>query len=213
MSGQIIVIAQQKGGSGKTTVAVNLATAFLSKGKSVALLDTDPQGSLGKWFMMRIEKFSENPSLKFSTATAWGISYELRSLSRVVDFIIVDTPPKADSDLRPALRAADLILVPLSASHVDLWATQDVLDLADRVGKRAHIVMNRTRSDTRLGAEVADAVHEFDAKVLKSTLGSRVIFAEALGLGLGVVEAKKNSIAALEVMALADEVTASLLDN
>lgn len=210
MSGMIITVAQQKGGSGKTTVAVNLATAFLSKGKSVALLDTDPQGSLGKWFMMRVEKFGENSSLHFSTATAWGISYELRSLSKVADIIIVDTPPKADSDLRPALREADLVLVPLSASHVDLWATQDVLDLADRASKGAHIIMNRTRSGTRLGAEIAESVLEFDAKVLKSTLGNRIVYAEALGQGLGVVEAKKNSLAALEVMDLADEV-ASLL--
>ena len=51
MAGQIITVAQQKGGSGKTTVTVNLATALLDQGKSVALLDTDPQGSLGKWFM------------------------------------------------------------------------------------------------------------------------------------------------------------------
>ena len=56
MSGQIITIAQQKGGSGKTTLAVTLATAFLSMGKTVALLDTDPQGSLGKWFMKRVIK-------------------------------------------------------------------------------------------------------------------------------------------------------------
>ena len=207
MSGQIITVAQQKGGSGKTTVAVNLATALLAKGKSVALLDTDPQGSLGKWFMMRIEKSGEDPNLQFSTATAWGVSYELSCLSKVSDIIIVDTPPKADSDLRPALRESDVILVPLSASHVDLWATQDVLDLADRVNKNAHILMNRTRSGTRLGAEVADAVQEFDAEVLQTTLGNRVIYAEALGQGLGVVETKRNSVAALEVMALADEVS------
>lgn len=210
MSCQIITVAQQKGGSGKTTVAINLATAFLARGKTVALLDTDPQGSLGKWFITRIEAFGENPKLQFSTATAWGISYELRSLSRNADIIIVDTPPKADSDLRPALREADLILVPLSASHVDLWATQDVLDLAERANKRAHIVMNRTRAGTRLGEEVAKAVQEFDAKVLQSTFGNRVVFAEALGRGLGVIEAKKNTVAAQEVMALTDEITSLL---
>lgn len=210
MTGHIITVAQQKGGSGKTTVAVTLATAFLAAGKSVALIDTDPQGSLGKWFMMRIENFGENEKLRFSTASAWGISYELRSLRETVDIIIVDTPPKADNDLRPALREADLILVPLSASHVDVWATQDVLDLAARANKSASIVLNKTRSGTRLGAEVANAVLEFDADVIKATLGNRVAFAEALGRGLGVVEVKRNGAASLEARALADEVMLAL---
>lgn len=209
MSGRIITIAQQKGGSGKTTLAVNLATAFLAEGKSVGLLDTDPQGSLGKWFMKRIETYGEDPNLHFSTATAWGISYELRSLSDKVDIVIVDTPPKADSDLRPALRAADLILVPLSSSHVDIWATQDVLDLADRAGKRAFIVMNRSRSGTRLGAEVLEAVKELDAEVMSAGLGNRILFAEALGNGLGAVEAKTKSPAATEVLNLVKEVDAA----
>ena len=210
MSGRIITIAQQKGGSGKTTLAVNLATAFLAEGKSVGLLDTDPQGSLGKWFMKRIETHGEDDRLLFSTATAWGIGYELRSMAGKVDIVIVDTPPKADSDLRPALRAADLILVPLSSSHVDIWATQDVLDLADRAGKRAFIVMNRTRSGTRLGAEVMDAVRELDAEVMQAGLGNRILFAEALGNGLGAVEAKRGSAAANEVFDLVKEVTGAL---
>ena len=210
MTGRIITIAQQKGGSGKTTLAVNLATAFLAEGKSVGLLDTDPQGSLGKWFMKRIETHGEDPSLLFSTATAWGISYELRSLCDKVDVVIVDTPPKADSDLRPALRAADLILVPLSSSHVDIWATQDVLDLADRAGKRAYIVMNRSRAGTKLGAEVLETVKELEADVMSSSLGNRIVFAEALGNGLGAIEAQKKSTAASEVKDLVAEVGRAL---
>jgi chromosome partitioning protein len=206
MTGRIITVAQQKGGSGKTTVTVNLATALLAQGKSVALLDTDPQGSLGKWFMKRVETYGDDPNLRFSTATAWGINYELRSLSSQVDFVLVDTPPKADSDLRPALRAADLVLVPLSASHVDIWATQDVLDLADRASKRACIVMNRTRSGTRLGAEVVEAVGELEADVLKTSLGNRIVFAESLGQGLGAIESQKKSAAAAEVRSLVEEV-------
>lgn len=210
MAGSIITVAQQKGGSGKTTVTVNLATALLAEGKSVALLDTDPQGSLGKWFMKRVETFGDDPNLKFSTATAWGINYELRSLSSQVDVVIVDTPPKADSDLRPALRAADLVLVPLSASHVDIWATQDVIDLADRASKRAYIVMNRTRSGTKLGAEVLEAVKELEAEVLEASLGNRVVFAESLGRGLGAIESQKKSTAAAEVRSLAEEVAGFL---
>jgi chromosome partitioning protein len=156
--------------------------------------------------MKRMEAYGENPKLLFSTATAWGISYELRSLSDKADVVIVDTPPKADSDLRPALRAADLILVPLSASHVDIWATQDVLDLADRAGKRACIVMNRTRSGTRLGTEVEETVRELEADVLEAKLGNRIAFAESLGQGLGVIETQRTSVAATEAKNLAEDV-------
>ena len=210
MTGSIITIAQQKGGSGKTTLAVTLATAFLASGKTVALLDTDPQGSLGKWFMKRIEDHDDDANLMFATATAWGINYELRSLSDKADIVIVDTPPKADSDLRPALRAADLVLVPLSASHVDIWATQDVLELADRAGKRACIVMNRTRANTRLGSEIDETVAEFEADIAKARLGNRIAFAETLGQGHGVVETKRTSAAAKEARELANEVSAML---
>ena len=134
MPGKVITIAQQKGGSGKTTLAVNLAAEYLRRGMTVALLDTDPQGSLGRWFMTRRERLGE-AGLEFSTSSAWGVSYECEKLKKTVDLVIVDTPPKVDADLRPALREADLVLIPVAASHVDLWATDGVLDLAGRERK------------------------------------------------------------------------------
>jgi cellulose biosynthesis protein BcsQ len=89
---------------------------LLARGQSVALLDTDPQGSLGRWFMARRALGGED--LGFSTASAWGVSYECDKLRRKsFDFVIVDTPPKVDADLRPALREADLVIVPVSASR------------------------------------------------------------------------------------------------
>ncbi len=103
MAGRVITVAQQKGGAGKTTLAVNLATALAQQGRSVALLDTDPQGSLGRWFMARRATL-DDVGLEFSTSSAWGVSYEVEKLRRHVDVIIIDTPPKVDSDLRPALR-------------------------------------------------------------------------------------------------------------
>jgi len=205
MAGRVITIAQQKGGSGKTTLAVNLAIAALRAGQSVALLDTDPQGSLGRWFMTRRERL-DDPGVGFSTASAWGVSYEVEKLRRDTDLVIVDTPPKADSDLRPALREADLVLIPVATSHVDLWATESVLDLARRARRPALVVLNRARPGTRLGAEVAAAAQEIVAEVATAALGNRVIFAETLGEGLSVLETPRGRPAADEVRALMEEV-------
>lgn len=210
MSSHIICVAQQKGGAGKTTLVSNLAIAFLAEGKRVALLDTDPQGSLGKWLDIREEALGVNDRLQFATATAYGISRAIRGFSDRADVILIDTPPKADSDVRWVLRDSDLVLVPVSASQADVWATHDLLDLADRAGKPTHIVMNRTRTGTRVGEQVSRSVGELAAGQLKTSLANRVIYAEALGSGLGVLEAKSTKAAKDEVRALADEVLSLL---
>jgi chromosome partitioning protein len=213
MTGHVITVAQQKGGSGKTTVSANLATGFLRQGKRVALVDIDPQGSLGRWFMTRIETQSGPvDNLEFATSSAWGITYEVRKLSDSFDIVIIDTPPKADSDLRPALRVADLVIVPVSVSHVDLWATEGVLDLARRENKDALVVLNRARANTRLGSEVAEAAEKLEARIAKSQLANRVIYAETLGQGRGAAEGRKTPAQA-EVDALTSEVAEALANG
>lgn len=205
--GHVITIAQQKGGSGKTTLAVNLGVALTRAGHRVALLDTDPQGSLGRWFLTRRDRLGD-AGMELSTASAWGVSYECEKLRKTNDFVIVDTPPKVDADLRPALREADLVLIPVASSHVDLWATDGVLDLVARENRRALVVLNRAKAGTRLAEEVAAAAGE-KARVAGARLGQRVVFAETLGQGLSVIEAGKSA-AMTEVQALLTEVLADL---
>jgi chromosome partitioning protein len=206
--GKVVTVAQQKGGSGKTTLAVNLAVEFQGRGLKVALLDTDPQGSLGRWFMARRAGMGA-AGMEFSTASAWGVGYECEKLKKQADVVIIDTPPKVDADLRPALREADLVLVPVSASMMDLWATDGVFDLIGREGRRAVIVLNRVKSGTRLGVQVADAAAAVGG-VATATLGQRVVYAESLGEGRAAPEIRGP--AAEEVRLLADEVLALLGD-
>lgn len=206
--GKVVTVAQQKGGSGKTTIAVNLAVECRRRGMRVALLDTDPQGSLGRWFLSRRERMGE-AGMEFSTASAWGVGYECEKLKKQADLVIIDTPPKVDADLRPALREADLVLVPVAASMVDLWATDGVFDLIEREGRRAVIVLNRVKAGTRLQGTVAAAAAEVGG-VAEASFGQRIVYAETLGQGLGAAEARGQ--AATEVSRLADEVL-GLLDN
>ena len=210
MAGRVITVAQQKGGSGKTTVAVNLAVALRGRGQSVALLDTDPQGSMGRWYLERLERRGEDEALEFGTSSAWGASYESEKLKKRFDFVIIDTPPKIDSDLRPALRVADLVVVPVATSQVDLWATEGVLDLARRENCDTLIVLNRTRAHTRLTGEVAQGAADLGAEVADAQLANRVAYAESLGQGQGAGELARNATARAEIEALLDEVLGRL---
>ena len=88
MLSKVITIAQQKGGTGKTTLAVHLALAFIKyHNLKIAIIDTDPQGSLGQWFMIREEKKLSNDNLAFKTASLWGAQYESKTLKKDHDIL------------------------------------------------------------------------------------------------------------------------------
>ncbi|MEL7184729.1 MAG: ParA family protein, partial [Pseudomonadota bacterium] len=120
--------------------------------------------------------------------------------------ILIDTPPKIDSDLKPALKVADLVVVPVSASEVDLWATEGVLDLAVREGKRPLVVLNRARPGTKLSQRILASFDGLEADPAQTVLGQRVAYAESLGAGQGACEFRGGTKAAEEVSALTDEV-------
>lgn len=211
MAGQVITIAQQKGGSGKTTIAANLALAFASRNRSTAILDTDPQGSLGRWFMTRKEDTGEEgPEIGFRTASAWGARYEARELLKNHELVIIDTPPKMGVDGRPSIEVADLVLVPMAPSPVDFWATEPTIAMAKNEKKPILIVLNRAAPRTRINAEIRELVNEFECDVADTHIGNRVLFAETAGLGVGVIEKRPSSPAAEEIRALTDEVATLL---
>ncbi|MEM1285872.1 MAG: ParA family partition ATPase [Pseudomonadota bacterium] len=208
MSGLVITVAQQKGGSGKTTVSAHLATSLLKKRKmTVAILDCDPQGSLGEWFEAREERLGEDETgLTFRTASGWGARREARSLARDYDAVIIDTPPKTDTEARPAIEAASLVVVPVQPSPMDVWACGSTLALAAKERTPALMVLNRVPPRASLTNEMADALAEVDAPLAKTRIGNRVGFAAAMKQGLSLIDTEPKSKGALEMLALRDEV-------
>ena len=149
--------------------------------------------------------------MEFSTASAWGVSYEVDKLTKSHDFVIIDTPPKIDSDLKPAIRESDLVIVPVSASHVDVWATEGVLDLAGREKARIMVVMNRAKSGARVTKDVDAALVKMGVTRAETVLGSRVAYADTLGAGKGVLERAKG-VWTDEMGRLTDEVLSQIAD-
>ena len=207
MAGHILTIAQQKGGAGKTTLTANLTVAYARRdGCRVAVLDIDPQGSLGEWFEARERRLGEDTTgLTFRTASGWGARREARALARDHDFVLVDTPPHAERESRPAIEAASLVIVPVQPTPVDLWATEATLTLAANENSPAVLVLNRVPPRARLTGEIEAAMWQLPAAIATARLGNRVAFAEAIGRGSSVLESPRNRRAAMEVEALALE--------
>ena len=208
---KVITIAQQKGGSGKTTIAANLATVFsLKNNLRTTILDTDPQGSLGKWFMTRIAKLQDKNTIDFKTASLWGAQYEAKTLKEKSDIIIIDTPPKIDADGRPAIQIADLVIIPISPSHVDFWATESIIELAKREKKEILVLVNRANSKSKLIHEAMRFVKNMNVSSANTILGNRQIFVSSMGLGLTAIEKQRTGKGCLEILSLAKEVRAIL---
>ena len=207
MLSKVITISQQKGGSGKTTLAVNLALAFIKyHNLKVAVIDTDPQGSLGKWFMIRTEKKVSNDNLTFKTASLWGAQYESKTLKKDHDIVIIDTPPKIESDARPSIESADLVLIPVAASHVDFWATGAIVDIAKKANKKILIQINRSSQRSKLITKTNEFIKSLDLSATKTIIGNRQIFAASMGEGKTAVEKQKKSMAVEEIKQLSEQI-------
>tara|TARA_B100000579_G_scaffold411021_1_gene401486 strand:- start:133 stop:771 length:639 start_codon:yes stop_codon:yes gene_type:complete len=211
MLSKVITISQQKGGSGKTTLAVHLALAFIKyHNLKVAVIDTDPQGSLGKWFMIRTEKKVSNDNLTFKTASLWGAQYESKTLKKDHDIVIIDTPPKIESDARPSIESADLVLIPVAASHVDFWATGAIVDIAKKANKKILIQINRSSQRSKLISKTNEFIKSLDLSATKTIIGNRQIFAASMGEGKTAIEKQKKSNAVEEIKNLSEQILSEL---
>ena len=207
MLSKVITISQQKGGTGKTTLAVHLAMAFIKyHDLKVAIIDTDPQGSLGKWFMIRTEKKVSNENLTFKTASLWGAQYESKTLKNDHDIVIIDTPPKIESDARPSIEAADLVLIPMAASHVDFWATGAIVEIAKKANKKILAQINRSSQRSKLIDKTKHFIKSLDLESTQTIIGNRQIYTSSMGEGKTAVEKQRKGNAVDEIKKLSDQI-------
>lgn len=204
MSARIIAAAQQKGGAGKTTLAAQLAVAWAA-GRRVALMDIDPQSSLTAWHGLRAESRKNLAQIHLSDVSGWRVGTELDRLRNDFDVVLIDCPPHAETETKNAMRAADLVVIPVQPSPMDVWATTPTATFAKDQGTDVRLVLNRVPPRSRLVEAVQNMLDNDDLRLTSTALGNRVAFAASMMEGLGVTESEPSSQAADEIKALAHE--------
>ncbi|MHB8884390.1 MAG: ParA family partition ATPase [Methylovirgula sp.] len=206
----IIALLNQKGGVGKTTLALHLAGQWARQRQRVILIDADPQSSALDWSEQRAREGLQRLFGVIGLARD-TLHREAPELGRDADHVIIDGPPRVTGLMRSALLAADLVLIPVQPSPFDGWASGEILKLIDearifRPQLAAYFVLNRCDTRTIIARETAATLADHDPPVLSATIGQRVAFAECARTGRLVSDIDENSPAAREIAALAAEI-------
>jgi chromosome partitioning protein len=206
----IVALLNQKGGVGKTTLALHLAGAWARQGCRVTVIDADPQGSALDWSEQRAREGGARLFGVLGLARD-TLHREAPEIARGVDHVVIDGPPRIAGLMRSALLAADLVLVPVQPSPLDGWASGEMLNLIRearifRPELVARFVLNRCAARTIIARETGDALAEHDPPVLAARIGQRVAFADAARTGQLVFEVESGGAAAREITALCAEI-------
>jgi chromosome partitioning protein len=209
MSAQVFAISNQKGGTGKTTLSMNLAAGLSQKGRTL-LIDADPQGSATQWSRLA----PANQPFPVSVISVGGhLAREVDAFGRDFDYIVIDCPPTLETGvMQAAMQVTDTVLIPVLPSPVDLWASIRIAEAIDHAKLRnrqlkARIVINQLEPRSALSSAMQEALEEFDIPALATGLRRRAIYRNAAMEGRSVFEmGKRGQPAAEEIQAVIEEV-------
>jgi chromosome partitioning protein len=202
-------IVSQKGGSGKTTLAIQLAIAAASSRK-VLVIDLDPQQSAERWHAIRQRATGSKDDPSIAAGPYQKLPDMLKTARKLgAQLVLIDTPPKLDKAIIPALRAATAVLVPLKSTVLDLQALEDSADLINLAKARGKtvVILNAVPAGQHKETAIKEssrAASRVKLEVAPERLSDLLAFSQGLKSGRGVTETEKNGTAAKEITALYD---------
>lgn len=203
---KIIALLNQKGGCGKTTIAVNLAHSFKNKGFNVLLVDSDPQGSARDW-----NALNDGTIIPVIGLDRESLATDIKAVQKGYDFIFIDGAPSIAKLLVAAVKIADFILIPVQPSPYDIWATSDLVELIKSRQEvtnnkpLASFVISRAIKNTKLSTEIKEALKEYDIPLLNSYTTQKIIYPTAANEGVTVFNMSLND-ATIEIDSIRDEI-------
>lgn len=209
--GKIIAFSNQKGGTGKTTLAANLAVLWSNSNYKVAILDGDAQKSLSYWIESRKKYYGEKDvGINIHEYNPHNFSEDLNNIKKKYDFVIVDSAPSITFETIQIVKNADKVYVPVQPTPVDLTATIPFLNLARKERKLATVILNRVMPRARLTEAMTMRLRYAGAKIARSRVSGRIIYAETFSVGRGVVDISVNSDTSREIINLGNEILRNL---
>ncbi len=208
---QTVAILSRKGGAGKTTLAAHLAVEAAANGKRVLIIDADPQASLADWWRSRA---ADDLELVETPAADLGAVLEA-ARSDGVDLVLIDTRPAVEADALQAARLADLALIPLAPSILDIRAITGTLDLVKAAGARSLAVINRAPSgrgamENPIVIETRAVLDGLGVQTAQTVIRHRAAYHSALIDGRAVRELEPKGKAARETRALWREIVEAM---
>lgn len=204
----IISVLNQKGGVGKTTLAVNLARDYTKRGIKTLLVDSDPQGSALRW-----HERSNGDLVDMTCICTTTLDKDVMRFMPYYDRIVIDGIPRVSPLTLAAIKCSDLILIPVQPTPYDIWATEEIVrNVQDRIemtdGKvNGAFVVSRRIVGTNIGKEIDDHLLKMELDVLKSSTSQRVSYATSVEEGLTVLDGKYyGSTACKEIEQLINEI-------
>ena len=199
----VVSVVNSKGGSGKTTLAVNLARAIQLDGNRVVIIDTDPQGTASDWSSRQPEDY-DLPVVHVSNARL--LDTDLDRLTSDYDVCVIDGSAKLEKGTGTCVRVADAVLIPVQPTPADVWGVADVASIVKRTGTKAACVVSRAITGTNLADEVADGLAGYDLAVFEHRTHQRVAYAEAMFDGKTVLDVRARK-AQEEIQGIATELS------